>query len=440
MTFDAARYYQFAVNPWTVLACVLLGASTGHALPGLFAELGFIGQGYISLLTMIALPFMVAAIILSLIRLRTDSSARISVGRLGLIFVVLSLATVVLTALIAMALDPGGSLSESTRMTMGKIIGSVGDGQELRMRLFTPDAATVDPTFASYIAKVLPNNVFADLAAGDSIKVLVFALLFGMAAGHTPVQVSQPLSSTLDTVFRACQTLTRWINYPLPFVLFIISGNAVAENGLEPFSAMASFVAAVAVVALVLIVASFLIIRWRSGSSLLSVLASQREAFAIAVATNNTASCMPAISEALTSRLGFDRNRVDLLVPLSTSLLRVGVMGYLVCATVFVAGLYEVSLSALDMVLLMLLSVLGGLASFGMSGIATIQLLGTTTGFLGLPAEAAFVLFAAVDPLCAMLRTALTVGVSTAAVTLVAGAPQRGIAPDATLAGKPAAG
>jgi Na+/H+-dicarboxylate symporter len=345
------------------------------------------------------------------------------VARLGVIFTVLSLITVAITALIALALDPGGSLSEATRVSMGNIIGSVGDERELRMRLFTPEVAAAAPTFGAYISKLVPNNVFADLAAGDSIKVLVFALLFGMAAANTPAQVSQPLSNTLDTVFQACQTLTRWINYPLPFVLFIISGNAVARNGLEPFRAMASFVAAMAAVALVLIVIAFLIIRWRSGSSFPRVVASQREALAIAVATNNTASCMPAISEALTTRLGFDRNRVDLLVPLSSSLLRVGVMGYLVCATVFVAGLYEVSLSSANMLLLMLVSVLGGLASFGMSGIATIQLLGTTAGLLGLPAEAAFVLFAAVDPLCAMLRTSLTVAVSTAAVTLIADVP-----------------
>lgn len=429
MTFNLEKYYQLAVNPWMVLACVVLGASAGHWAPGLFAGLGFIGQTYIGLLAMIALPFMVAAIILSLIRLRVERSSRISVARLGLIFLVLSAFTVLLTALVSAVVDPGGSLSDATRATMGKIIGSVGDGGDLRMRLFTPEPVVEPPSMGAYIAKLMPNNVFADLAAGDSIKVLIFALLFGLAAGNTPSQVSQPLAGTLDTVFRTCQTLTRWINYPLPVVLFIIVGSAVAKNGLEPFGAMSSFVAAIGAVALVLIVAAFLIVRWRSRASFLRVVASQRESLAIAVATNNTASCMPAITEALTTRLGFDRNKVDLLVPLSSSLLRVGVMGYLVCGTVFVAGLYGVSLSANDLVVLMLVSMLGGLASFGMSGLATIQLLGTTSGMLGLPAEAALVLFAAVDPLVAMLRTAVTVAMSTAAVALIADPPVSGELP-----------
>ena len=75
MPFHLRGYYQLAVNPWMVLACVLIGASSGHAVPGLFSGLGFIGEAYIGLLTMIALPFMVAAIILSLIRLRMESKA-----------------------------------------------------------------------------------------------------------------------------------------------------------------------------------------------------------------------------------------------------------------------------------------------------------------------------------------------------------------------------
>ena len=58
-----------------------------------------------------------------------------------------------------------------------------------------------------------------------------------------------------------------------------------------------------------------------------------------------------------------------------------------------------------------------------MAGILTITLIGTACNYLGLPFEAAFILFVAVDPICAMARTAVTVIGSCAAVALVCPRP-----------------
>lgn len=63
------------------------------------------------------------------------------------------------------------------------------------------------------------------------------------------------------------------------------------------------------------------------------------------------------------------------------------------------------------------------IASTGMAGILTITLIGTACNYLGLPFEAAFILFVAVDPICAMARTAVTVIGSCAAVALVCPRP-----------------
>ena len=73
--------------------------------------------------------------------------------------------------------------------------------------------------------------------------------------------------------------------------------------------------------------------------------------------------------------------------------------------------------------LVVLISVLSGFASSGMSGIASIMLMATACQYLGLPFEAAFLLFVAVDPICAMARTAVTVIGSCAAVASVCTRP-----------------
>ena len=67
---------------------------------------------------------------------------------------------------------------------------------------------------------------------------------------------------------------------------------------------------------------------------------------------------------------------------------------------------------------------MAGFASSGMTGLVTISLTSMTCAYLGLPFEAAFVLFVAVDPICDMLRTLVLVIGNTAAVAVVCERPR----------------
>ena len=132
---------------------------------------------------------------------------------------------------------------------------------------------------------------------------------------------------------------------------------------------------------------------------------------------------MPAMIETLTEGLRFQRDRVELLVPLSISLLRIGPVLYYVCATLFVAQLYGRTLTLDEFALIGVAAILAGCASAGMTGLVTVSLTSIVCGYMRLPFEAAFVLFLAVDPVCDMLRTLVLVVGNTAAVSLICDKP-----------------
>ncbi len=127
--------------------------------------------------------------------------------------------------------------------------------------------------------------------------------------------------------------------------------------------------------------------------------------------------------ESLADRLGFARSRVELMVPLSVSLLRIGPVIYYVAATVFIAQLYGKPLGITELAVILSASILAGFASAGMTGLLTVSLVGLTCSYLGLPFEAAFILFLAVDPICDMLRTLVLVIGNNAAVSLICPRP-----------------
>ncbi|MEG0149539.1 MAG: cation:dicarboxylase symporter family transporter [Comamonas sp.] len=420
---DSKRIYALVISPWVVILCLVAGIAAGLLAPAAAASLSFVGDIYIDLLKMITLPFMVSAVIFSLQRLFRDGGTGALLGRVAAVFLGFSLFVAVAGAITLLVLRPGDNLSTTTMQSFGQIVGADLSANDTAMNLNGEDEPAQAASLTHILLGLVPANIFSALANGDTLKILVFALLFGLAVGHVPARISDGLTQTLETVYHACQKLMHWLSYPLPIVLFCMSASQLGKTGIEPLQSMGRFVLAFALVCCVLMALAAIII-WKRGHATLSeTLNALRGPFALALATRSSAVCMPIMIESLVDRLGFARARVELLVPLTVSLLRIGPVVYYVCATLFIAQIYGRSLSAAEVGIVLLASVLAGFASAGMTGLVTVSLIGMTCTYLGLPFEAAFILFLAVDPICDMLRTLVLVIGNTAAVTVVCPRP-----------------
>lgn len=417
------KLYAFALNPWVVVASLSAGFALGMYMPAVGLRLGFVGDVYVDLLKMIALPFMVSAVIFSLQRLFREGGAGGLLARVALVFAVFSVVVALLGALTLLVMKPGENLSADTMQTFGKIVGNDLNSSDTVMSLGGVDAPVKSVSFTEVLVSLVPSNIFAALASGDTLKALVFALLFGFAVGQVPARVADGLTQSLETIYHSCQTLMRWLNYPLPIILFCMSAAQMAKTGIGPLQAMAQFVLAFFVASLLALAIATVIIWKRSNATLGQTLNALRGPFALALATRSSATCMPIMIESLVDRLGFARSRVELMVPLSVSLLRIGPVIYYVAATVFIAQLYGKPLGPTELAVILSASILAGFASAGMTGLLTVSLVGLTCSYLGLPFEAAFILFLAVDPICDMLRTLVLVIGNNAAVSLICPRP-----------------
>jgi Na+/H+-dicarboxylate symporter len=418
------KLYALAVNPWVVIGSLALGSAFGLLLPIMAQRLDVIGDLYVNLLKMTTLPFMVSAVIFSLQRLFRDGGTSRLLLRVVVVILGASATVAVVGAIVLLTMRPGANLSTATMQTFGAMVGSDASGtNETVMSLYGTDTVPKTVGFTDMLKSLVPSNIFAALASGDALKALVFALLFGLAVGRVPERISVGLSQALETVYHACQKLMHWLSYPLPVILFCMSAAQLGKSGVGPLHAMLQFVIAFFIVAVLLLVLAAAIIWKRSANSLGGTLDALRAPFALALATRNSAACMPSMIESLVDRLGFARSRVELMVPLTVSLLRVGPMVYYVCATLFVAQLYGRPLGVAEVSTVLLASILAGFASAGMTGLVTVSLIGMTCVYLSLPFEAAFILFLAVDPLCDMLRTLILVIGNTAAVSVICPRP-----------------
>ncbi len=425
MSHLAQKIRAITLNPWVVLASLAAGVALGLLAPALALPLGVVGDLYVDLMKMTVLPFMVSAIIFSLQRLFHEGGTASILGRVALVIALATAGVAGLGALTMQTLEPGSSLPPETLEAFGRIVGGDLAASDTVISLHGEEAPARNTGLGEMLAGLVPSNIFAALANGETLKALVFALLFGFAVGQAPTSMADALTHTLETVYHSCQTLTRWLNYPLPVVLVCMSASQLAKTGWAPLAAMTEFVIAFWVASALVLVLALAVLWRRGGSSLGQTLHALRGPFALALATRSSVSCMPAMVESLVGQLGFARARVELLVPLLTSLLRIGPALYYVCATLFVAQLYGRPLSAGELMLALAASAVAGFASAGMNGLVTVSLTGMVCGYLGLPFEAAFILFVAVDPVCDMMRTLVLVVGNTAAVSTICPRPVR---------------
>ena len=405
-----ARLKKLAHHPATIFGAIFGGAILGILAPKFSSALGVLGLVYVSLLKMVVLPFMVSAIVFSLRQLFQMEGFERSVRKVAVFFV----AAVALSAIVGAAAGaltgPGRNLSPETLVVFGMMVEkSSGTATDYQLPLAAPEAPAEGGGVQEAVRRLVPENVFASLAEGDSLKVLFFAILFGSAFGFAPKRIANSLALTLESVYRACQALIKWFNLFLPLVLLAMLASQVAETGLGPLVAMTKFVVSFCAVSGLLAVVCAAFVMLRAGVGPGKFLGAFRETLMLAIATGSNTACIPNSIQSMADGLRFNRSIVELLTPLGATMLRTGPALYFAVSAVFIAQLYDRPFDTSQWVYLTVGAFVAGMASAGSSGIVTIGFGALTCSYVGLPFDAAFVLFVAVDRVCEMPRTLFNV-------------------------------
>ncbi|WP_170149636.1 dicarboxylate/amino acid:cation symporter [Rhodoplanes roseus] len=411
---------KFLHSPLSVAMFLVAGVLVGVYAPGFARSLAPFSKLYIDLLKMIVLPLIVSSIIFSLRSLIHDPKAGSYIIKVAAAVVLVSAAAVAVAMALTLLMRPGEISDPAIRAAFGQIVSRDTVSTELQMNLHEIAAPGSQSRLIDTLLSVVPSNIFQALATGDTVKVLVFALLFGFAIGRVPVAVSDPLAHSLDTVYRACIILTRWFNLMLPFATFAMIADQTAIVGFRTLRLMVDFLGVIGLATALLVAVSIVVVALRTRRTPWAVLRAHQDVAVMAIATRSSVACIPAMIDTLTERLGLRRDVVELLVPLQTAIVRAGPIMLFVVGPLFVAQLYGRVLDGSDLVFLAVVSVLLGLTTAGMSGITVLTQVGIVCGYLGLPFEAAFVLFVAVDAVTDTLRTVTLVFTIDAATASIA--------------------
>lgn len=406
-------------SPWAIFASVILATYIGTAHKEFAVSLAPVGELYLGLLKMCVLPILLAAITTSIGRLMQSSNAAQYVKRILVVFplgLILSSGAAVAVAAVA---GPGRNLSAATLEALGVLVND--SGVDLEMALTGPlPMEESSGGLLTFLISLVPENIFDALSQGETLKVLIFSIIVGVSLGLVRHRVTEPCFDILEAIYRTFNQLINWLTLLLPIGLFSLLAYQLSQQGIDVMLSMINFLIASLITFLVIYVVSTLIIWKQTRRSLLSVLAAMREPSILALATSSSLACLPSAITKLSDTLGFNRQTVNLVTPLSITICRFGSVVYFALGAVFVAQLYDKPLGLGTIFVIIVGSIFAGMATSGVTGILTLTMLGIVLEPLQLPLEAVLVLFVAIDPVMDPFRTLGIVHTGVAATAVIA--------------------
>lgn len=412
---------------FALLCCLLAGSVAGVYAPALGQFAYVIGQIYLSIVSMAAIPLLVVATFFGL----RQTMALPLPGRRILMITGIALLMVMACAGTGLAFGwiaaPGAQLDIETREHLGALVFKQGgSGSNVEMHLLADDS--MGQTADHLLKSVVPDNFFRALAEGRSLGILSCALLFGMGFAALSGTQNHTLNHLFEGAYRALELIITRANILLPIVAFGMAAHILSESQWLTIKAMGGFLLHFIALVFLLSAVAIGIVYRRGNQPLISVLYHLKTPMLVSLVSSSTTASIPHTIEAMSARLGFSRGIVELVVPTASVFLRAGSALYYVLLTLFVANLYDRSLNASDIGMICAAATVAAFASAGNNSLTNVGYAGIVLSMLQLPIEAALALFLAIDLICEGPRNLLTLLAACALIAIVsAGLPSERI-------------
>ncbi|NEX91296.1 dicarboxylate/amino acid:cation symporter [Caulobacter sp. 17J65-9] len=362
---------------------VLAGALAGPQAEPWFGPLGDL---YVNLIKMLVVPLVFFTVATSLPKLAGVGNAARLGGRTLAWFVATSTLAVGVGLGFGLLFDPGAGVSNLVT---------------------EPVVLKEIPTITEVLVGLAPANLFAALAEGKVLQVLVVAGFVGaglLALGDKTARLRALLDEGSSLIFQ----ITRWIIQLTPIGVFGLIAGVVGHYGLASLAPLAKFIVAVYVACLVHIVVVYGGLLKLHGLKALPFFRGALPAQQTAFASASSIGTLPVSLRTTIDRLGVPQAYAGFAVPLGANM-KMDACGaiYPAIASIFVARYFGVELTGAHYGLIALTAVLGSLATAGVPGTATVMLT-LTLSTAGLPLEG-LGLLVAIDRIVDMMRTATNV-------------------------------
>ena len=274
------------------------------------------------------------------------------------------------------------------------------------------------PALGTVIIDMFPTNPIQSMAEGNTLQIIVFAILFGVAisAAGEPGERIAAVFQDLNEVIMKLVTILMNV---APYGVFFLMSKLFVGLGVDAIWNLAGYFLVLSGTLLIhgLVVYS-LFLKVFTGLSPLKFLKKMEDAVMFAFSTASSNATIPVTMETATQRMGVKNRVASFTVPLGATINMDGTAIMQGVATAFIAQAYGIDLTMGDYLTVILTATLASIGTAGVPGVGLIML-AMVLNQVGLPVEG-IALIMGVDRLLDMIRTAVNITGDTAVSVIVA--------------------
>ena len=339
-------------HPVITLLAVALGLWLGTTQSPHLQYLRPVGDFYVALLQMCVLPFLLATIPLAVRSALASGSAGMGMRRLIFWLVVTIAAVMFISISIPATMFHYLPIDQATTDRIGALFGASANRVDMEFALDAAAAGLPGSTLETGLISVIPTNVFSALSSNDSLKVVVFALIFGVAMVMSERRSGRSIFHSLRHIQAVCIMIFDWFNILIPIGIIALIAPQVALLGPDIYAVLAPFAYAFITVSTLLLLLPLLAISFSLRVNPFRVFASFLTPLALVAATRNALICAPVAVETLKSELGAKPETCELYIPIGFAVMRFGNMVHFAIAALFIGHLLGRSFNGFELVLI----------------------------------------------------------------------------------------
>jgi len=377
------------------IGALLLGAGLGALLHA--GDLRFDGLDWIEALIVlwieclkiVALPLMLAYIVLALISRQGKDSGK--AGGLAFLSHLALLAATGLTALVV-------------TLTVLPYLGL--DTEDLEaMSALSAGAAVAKSSWLDTVVRFIAANPISVVANDHIVAALLISVVLSLIVARAKTTIRDRLQAVMLAVSKIASRLVRWLLIFMPLVVFGFAFVFAAKVGLGIAHVVLVFLGLVCFILLLALGIVFLFARFAGGIPFSELVPGIAPILLMAFSTRSSLACMPLAIDTAKERFGLSESVVSVVIPLSVAAFKLNKIATSPARMLFLAFIYGISVSPVDVAVFMFVA---GLTSFGRPGLpsaSTFKMLPMYVA-IGIPVEG-YLLLHVFDSIPDLLNTAL---------------------------------
>jgi aerobic C4-dicarboxylate transport protein len=344
-TRDRTHYLYMAV-----IGAVALGIVVGLLFPDFAVKLKPLGEGFVSLITMMIQPIIFCTIVIGVGSVA--SAARVGkVGGLALGYF-LAMSTVAL----AIGLVVGNLIKPGSGLNIDESTASAGQAQ-----------AAGAGTTTEFLLGIIPTSLFSALTSGEVLQTLLVALLIGFALQRMG-SAGKPVLRVIEVLQRLVFRVLAMVMWAAPIGAFGAMAAVVGETGFDALKSLAVLMLAFYLTcALFVFVVLGTVLKLATGVNLFLLLRYLGREFLLILSTSSSETALPRLIAKM-EHAGIEKTTVGVVVPTGYSFNLDGTAIYLTMASLFIAEALGDPLSLGEQISLLVFMIVASKGAAGVTG------------------------------------------------------------------------